>query len=92
MDIVRRHDWEVTTARAREIQLELAPRVSRRGTLDSPRYIAGVDISVRRWMKTGIGAVVVLGYPGLEVVDVATVTGRLDFPYVPGLLTFREAP
>jgi deoxyribonuclease V len=92
MDIVRWHDWHVTTARAREIQLELAPQVSREGIMPDPHFIAGVDISVNRWAKTGTGAVVVLSYPDFESVEVATITDRLEFPYVPGLLTFREAP
>ncbi len=45
-----------------------------------------------KWAKTGTGAAVVLSYPGWEIADIATVTDRLEFPYVPGLLTFREAP
>jgi len=92
MNIVRWHDWPVTTARAREIQFELAPRVSREGTVTLPRFIAGVDISVNRWAKTGTAAVVVLSYPAFELIEVQVVTGSFDFPYVPGLLTFREAP
>jgi deoxyribonuclease V len=92
MDIVSWHEWDVTTARARQIQMELAPQVSREGTITDPHFIAGVDISVSRWAKTGTGAVVVLSYPDFELVEVATVTDRLEFPYVPGLLTFREAP
>jgi deoxyribonuclease V len=92
MDIIGRHDWQVTTVRAREIQVELAPQVSREGIVTDPRFIAGVDISVTRLAKTGTGAVVVLSYPDFELVEVAVVTDRLDFPYVPGLLTFREAP
>jgi deoxyribonuclease V len=40
----------------------------------------------------GTAAVVVLNYPGLEIVEVQTVTGRVTFPYVPGLLSFREIP
>jgi deoxyribonuclease V len=47
---------------------------------------------VNRWSKTGTAAVVVLRYPDFEIVEVATITGLIDFPYVPGLLTFREAP
>lgn len=92
MDIFSPHEWRVTTSRAREIQLELAPRISCEGTMNNPHYIAGVDVSVSRWAKEGTAAVVVLSYPDLELVEVQVVTGRLDFPYVPGLLTFREAP
>jgi len=92
MEILSLHEWRVTTTRAREIQLELAPRVSQEGTVIFPRFIAGADISVDRWTKTGTAAIVVLSYPELEIIEIATVTDRLDFPYVPGLLTFREAP
>jgi len=92
METLRLHEWNVTTARAREIQLDLAPRISRQGTVLNPRFIAGMDISVDRWAKTGTAAAVVLGYPDFAIIEVAVVTGRLDFPYVPGLLTFREAP
>jgi deoxyribonuclease V len=92
MKITQRHSWQVTTAEARAIQAELASKVSRNSTVTAPRHIAGVDISVNRFSKTGTGAVVVLTYPELQVVEVQVVTGRVLFPYVPGLLSFREAP
>lgn len=92
MQIVTRHGWQVTTARAREIQLELAPQVSQVGNVTAPRLICGVDISVNTWEKTGKGAAVVLSYPDLEIVETKVVTDRIKFPYVPGLLSFREAP
>lgn len=57
-----------------------------------PRLIAGVDISVNRGRKSAIAAVVVLDYPGLNPVERQTVEGYLGFPYIPGLLSFREAP
>lgn len=82
----------MTTAEAIKIQAELAAEVSRTGTITSPCLIGGVDISVDRWVKMGTGAVVVLNYPGLEIVETRVVTDRIDFPYVPGLLSFREAP
>ena len=90
--IARRYDWRVTTARAREIQLELAAEISRTGSVPGPRMIAGADISVNRWAHTGNAAVVVLSYPEMKVVEVKSVTASVEFPYVPGLLTFREAP
>jgi deoxyribonuclease V len=92
MKIVARHSWRVTTAQAREIQLELAPQVAQVGSVTSPRLIGGVDISVNRWTGTGKGAAVVLSYPDLEIVETKVVTDSIEFPYVPGLLSFREAP
>jgi deoxyribonuclease V len=92
MDIVQRHKWQVSTVEAKKIQLELAGEVSRAGNVKAPRFIAGVDISVDRWKGKGTAAVVVLNYPQMEVVEVQKVTGSVTFPYVPGLLSFREMP
>jgi deoxyribonuclease V len=92
MEIVNRHSWQVTTTRAIEIQKELAGEVSRVGNIAIPRFVAGVDISVNKWTKTGTGAVVVLRYPALEIAEIKVVTDRINFPYVPGLLSFREMP
>jgi deoxyribonuclease V len=92
MHITHRHSWHVTTAQAKEIQFKLAGEIVREGKVTAPRLIAGVDISVNRWDKTGRGSVVVLDYPSLEIAEVKVVTGKITFPYVPGLLTFREAP
>ena len=77
---------------AKELQDALANAVSRSGELTVPRFIAGVDISVGKVSGLARGAVVVLSYPELEVAEVQVAEGRLDFPYVPGLLSFREAP
>jgi deoxyribonuclease V len=92
MKINQRHTWQVTTNEARAIQVALASEVSRTSTVTAPRYIAGVDISVNRFSKTGTGAVVVLSYPDLQIVEAQVVTDSIAFPYVPGLLSFREAP
>jgi deoxyribonuclease V len=60
--------------------------------VSTPSLIAGVDISVSREQGVARGAVVVLNYPELRLVETRVVNGRVDFPYVPGLLSFREAP
>jgi deoxyribonuclease V len=86
------HSWRVSIAEAKDIQRDLAGKVSRSGEPESPRLIAGVDISVKREEGRATGAVVILKYPELRVVEVKIIGGRLDFPYIPGLLSFREAP
>ncbi len=86
------HGWRVSTSQAAEIQLRLASQVRRSNEVVTPRFIAGVDISVDRTQGMGRGAVVVLSYPELEIAEVQTVEDSIGFPYVPGLLTFREAP
>jgi deoxyribonuclease V len=86
------HGWRVSPSEALDLQLRLASQVSMTNQVTSPRYIAGVDISVDRERGMGRAAVVVLSYPELEVAEVQTVEDRIDFPYVPGLLSFREAP
>lgn len=86
------HNWRVTTTQAIDIQLRLAAQVSRTNEVAGPRFIAGVDISVDRVRDEARGAVVVLSYPELELVETRVVEGKVGFPYVPGLLSFREAP
>jgi deoxyribonuclease V len=86
------HRWDVTPAEARLIQQQVRSRVSCSNgrELRTLRYVAGVDCSMRDSMATA--AVPVLSYPELELVDLAVVQLLLTFPYVPGLLTFRECP
>ena len=92
MKFERLHDWQVSTTQALVIQRKLARSVSGVNEVDSPRFIAGVDISVNRVHGTGTGAAVVLNYPELELVESKIVSGKLNLPYVPGLLSFRESP
>jgi deoxyribonuclease V len=70
----------------------MASQVCRSNEVANPRFVAGVDISVNREQGVARGAVVVLNYPELRLVETKVVSGKVDFPYVPGLLSFREAP
>ena len=57
------------------------------------RYVGGADVSISRFGKTGWGGLVVCDLDaGLEVVDTSVVSMDLDFPYIPGMLGFREVP
>jgi deoxyribonuclease V len=86
------HQWQVNPAQAQEIQLGLARRVVTKNDGIAPHFVAGVDISAGDSQGIARGAVVVLGYPELEIVEVKTAEGKLTFPYIPGLLSFRECP
>jgi deoxyribonuclease V len=90
--VERLHGWQVSTAQASDLQRRLKGRVSRSNEVVAPRFIAGVDISAGRAGGVARAAVVVLSYPELGVVGVEVVSGELTLPYIPGLLSFREAP
>jgi deoxyribonuclease V len=92
MKVESLHSWQVSTAKALDIQMELADRVSRSGEVATPRFVAGVDISVHKGQELATGVAVVLNYPELRLVETSVVKGKLEFPYVPGLLSFRESP
>jgi deoxyribonuclease V len=83
---------QISVTQAKEIQMELAGQVRRQGTNIKPRFVAGVDISSGYTCKTARAAVVVLSYPELRVCQIKTAEDELGFPYVPGLLSFRETP
>lgn len=90
--MTRRHDWQLTTAEALELQQWLAAQVSPENETGTPRFIAGVDISAKKGLSLATAAVVVLDYPRLSLVETKIARGRLNFPYIPGLLSFRESP
>ena len=76
-------------------QERLARRVSLTNNLppwDAIRTVAGCDVSCRKHGKVGYAGIVVLSFPQLDLVDRSTMVGPLTFPYIPGLLSFRELP
>lgn len=90
------HRWDVTPAEARSIQSDLAGQLLLTDTisLDEVTTVAGID---NGYVKGDGGtivhaAVVVLAFPDLEPIETAVATRPVVFPYVPGLLSFREAP
>lgn len=93
MRIHHLHRWSVGLERARAIQEELAARVR----VDDegaarPRVVAGADVSYDDARGLGFAAVVAFSWPGLEPIEERTAVGPVRFPYVPGYLSFREAP
>ena len=84
------HPWDLPPADARALQTRLAERVILKNQIKKIRYVGGADIGLGRDIARA--AVVVLTFPGLTLVDKAVVDVKIDYPYVPGLLTFREGP
>ncbi|WOD41358.1 deoxyribonuclease V [Nodosilinea sp. E11] len=85
--------WPTTLAEAIALQQTLAPQIILQDRLPDPiRYVAGVDAGFEDGGETTRAAVVVLSFPDLTPVDEVLVRQPTVFPYVPGLLSFREVP
>jgi len=86
------HPWAVSPREARAIQERLRGRVATRDELGPLRRVAGVDCGFDRRRAVVRAAVAVLSFPALEPLEQAVVEEAPRFPYVPGLLSFREVP
>jgi deoxyribonuclease V len=104
----RRHEWRVSTAEARAIQEKLREQWEGTDRLGTIRTVAGLDAAFvltesqalkkrSRWRRLqdanrAIGCAVVFRYPEMKEIERAYAVVPLEFPYVPGLLSFREVP
>ena len=84
------HSWDVAPEEAREIQNRLRTQVVRTDRFGTINTVAGVDIGLKK--DTARASVVVLNFPELQVVDSVVTESPVRFPYIPGLLSFREIP
>ena len=84
------HSWDVTPEEARRIQNGLRRQVVRTDRFGRINTVAGVDIGLKKDIARA--SVVVLSFPELQVVDSVVTESPVRFPYIPGLLSFREIP
>ncbi len=108
MRLAKLHDWNVTPAEAREIQEKLRAKWEGQDRMGDIRTVAGLDAAFvlsgsqalkkrSRWTalreaNRAIGGVVVFRFPEMVEIARASAVLPLRFPYVPGLLSFREIP
>lgn len=86
------HDWDLTPKEAIALQNRLRDRVRLQPLKRKIRTIAGADISFNRFSDRIYAGIVVLSLPDLEVIESTAIRSRTRFPYIPGLLSFRELP
>ena len=87
------HRWDLTYREAVALQEQLRRRVRIRPlAMRRIRFVAGADVAFSKRLDRLITAIVVYAFPVLEVVETVFSETRISFPYVPGLLSFREIP
>lgn len=93
MKIPQNLNWAVTPAEAMQMQRDLAAKIIQQDQLGEIHFVAGIDVGLEgEQNQTARAAVVVLKFPELALVDYAVARLPVTFPYIPGLLAFREIP
>jgi len=84
------HSWDVTPKEAIQIQQQLRAKVVPHGKVGTSNLIAGADVAFVE--DIAHACVVVLSFPKLDVLETVVHKEKVTFPYIPGLLSFRETP
>ncbi len=92
MKYLKLHPWNVGYKKAVEIQERLKKSIILKGSSKNCKLIAGADVSYIKGSEIFYASVVVFNLQTLERVEEVTASGKVDFPYIPGLLSFRESP
>jgi deoxyribonuclease V len=86
------HNFDVSLKEARSIQENLRNSLVQKALPKNIKYIAGVDVSFNKFEKDVYAGIIVLSYPDLAVVEYQVAKMEVNFPYIPGFLSFREIP
>lgn len=97
MNVPHKHDWNITPEQAITLQRQLVSEVTYNQPIDmnTVRLVAGVDVSVKpdaSGKDMSQAAIAVLSFPDLKPIETALAQVPTPFPYIPGLLSFREGP
>jgi deoxyribonuclease V len=86
------HRWDLPYAEARELQRELAERVRFQPLPDTFKVLGAADIAYVSATNQSVAVMVTFQWPDLVLIESAHVVAPITFPYIPGLLSFREVP
>jgi deoxyribonuclease V len=84
------HSWEVSPQEAIKIQKDLKSNISLKKSFSKIDKIAGSDVSY--YQNKMIAGVIIFEFPNLKTIERQSFISPVNFPYIPGLLTFREGP
>lgn len=90
MKYLNLHSWEVSPQKAIKIQKDLKSNISLKKSFNKIDKIAGVDVSY--YQNKMIAGVIIFKFPNLKIIERQSFVASINFPYIPGLLTFRERP
>jgi deoxyribonuclease V len=85
------HAWDVEAETAIQIQEALRSRVTLQNGFSKVRTVGGADVSYAGGHSL-LAVVLIFSYPDLKLLDSSSAAGKISFPYIPGLLAFREGP
>lgn len=92
MRVKRLHKWKLSYSQAVDLQRKLACKVRQTGLRRRPKLLAGLDCAFSRDGLRIIACCVVTKLPDFELLEKTSAVRKAAFPYIPGLLSFREAP
>jgi deoxyribonuclease V len=92
MAIHKRHEWDLSPAQAIQLQRDLARQIDLKPLGEKPRFVAGLDCALSKDKQRIFGVAAVFSFPELKLLETVSAESPLVFPYVPGLLSFRELP
>jgi deoxyribonuclease V len=86
------HSWNVSAKQAIQIQEALKKSIILKNSFSNVKAIGGGDVAYSKDGDFLFGAIVILSFPNLEILDMATTDGKISLHYIPGFLSFREGP
>lgn len=92
MEPIITHDWDISEAEAIKLQKKLSSKVIKNDHLAPVKLIAGVDVAYAKESNKLVAAVIILDADTLEIIETVIAEDKAQFPYIPGLFSFRELP